>query len=359
MRYFLPMFIMMLGMANLVLSQQKAPRIVFDQKQYNFGNIKEDGGQVSHSFSFVNQGSEPLIINKVNATCGCTTPEWTREPVKPGGEGRIRATFDPRRRPGKFNKSVTVHTNASNGTVLLRIQGKVLPRKRTVQERYPRKMGSLRLKSHHLSFARIKHNQVHKDSLAIINSSDRPLRLDFERVPEHIDLKMKPEQLQPGQEAHIYGTYDPTRIDDWGFRMDRVRVKVNGEHSRHNDLVVSAKIMEDFSGLTARERKNAPHVSFESTTHDFGDVDRQAQVEHVFRFKNTGNKPLKIRKIRATCGCTTIKPEKTVIPPDKSSSFKAILNVGRRKGQLHKSIYFISNDPENSNKRLGLKAKVQ
>ena len=359
MRRLLPMLIMMLGIANLVFAQQKAPRIVFDQKVHDFGTIKEDGGQVTHSFSFVNQGGEPLIINKVNATCGCTTPDWTRQPVKPGGEGYIRATFDPRRRPGKFNKSVIVHTNASNGTVLLRIHGKVLPRERTIQERYPRKMGALRLKSHHLAFARIKHSQVHEDSLAIVNTSDQPIRLDFERVPKHISLAVKPDVLQAGEQAHLYGTYDPGKIDDWGFRMDRVRVKVNGAHIPHNYLVVSAKIMEDFSGLTARERENAPHVSFESTTHDFGSVDRRAQVEHVFRFKNTGKNPLKIRKIRATCGCTTIRPEKTVIPPGERSSFKAILNVGTRKGQLHKSIYFISNDPQNSNLRLSLKARVQ
>ncbi|MBS3807233.1 MAG: DUF1573 domain-containing protein, partial [Bacteroidales bacterium] len=345
MKRFLPILIMILGMATAVSAQQKKPKIVFDQKIHNFGTIREDGGKVTHSFTFVNQGGEPLIINRVKANCGCTTPAWTREPVKPGGKGFVRATFDPRRRPGTFNKSVVVHTNASKGKVLLRIQGKVQRRERTIEEKYPRKMGSLRLKSHHLAFARIKHTRVQRDSLGIVNVSGQPIRISFERVPQHIDLSTRPEVLQPGQKGHIHGTYDPTRINDWGFRMDRVRIKVNAQNVPHNHLVVSAKIMEDFSGLTARERKNAPHVSFENTSHDFGKVEKGGRVEHVFRFTNTGQRPLKIRKIRATCGCTTVKPEKTVIPSGETSSFKAILSVGSRKGQLHKSIYFISNDP--------------
>jgi len=279
--------------------------------------------------------------------------------VKPGGKGFVRATFDPRKRPGTFNKSVIVHSNASNGTKLLRIQGKVQRRKRTIQEKYPRKMGSLRLKSHHLSFARIKHKQLQRDSLGIVNASNEPMRISFERVPKHITLSTRPQVLQPGEKGYIHGSYDPNQINDWGFRMDRARLQVNGQGVPHNYLVVSAKIMEDFSSLTARERKNAPHVSFEKTSHDFGKVKKGSRVEHVFRFTNTGKRPLKIRKIRATCGCTTIHPEKHVIPAGETSSFKAILSVGSRKGQQHKSIYFISNDPENSNIRLSLKAKVQ
>jgi len=359
MRRFLPIFIMILVMATGVSAQQKTPKIVFDKKIHNFGTIQEEGGKVSCSFSFVNQGGEPLVINRVNATCGCTTPAWTRKPVQPGGKGFVRATFDPRRRPGNFNKSVIVHTNASNGTVLLRIQGKVQRRERTIQEKFPRQMGSLRLKSHHLAFARIKHTQVQRDSLAIVNTSDQPMRINFERVPKHITLTTRPEVLQPGEQGYIHGKYDPTKINDWGFRMDRARIRVDGQNVPHNYLVVSAKIMEDFSGLSASQKNKAPQVSFESRSHDFGKVEKGGRVEHVFRFKNTGKRPLKIRKIRATCGCTTVRPEKKVIPSGETGSFKAILSVGSRKGQLHKSIYFISNDPENSNIRLSLKAKVQ
>jgi len=277
----------------------------------------------------------------------------------PGSKGFISVTFDPRRRPGAFNKTVIVRSNASNGVVILKIKGKVLRKERTLAEKYPRQMGGLRLKSHHLAFVEVKHNQKDRDSLAVANTSGKPVKVSFDRVPGHIRLVARPEILQPGEEGFIVGEYDPARIDDWGFRMDRVHIKVNGEKVSHNNLVLSARIVEDFSDLSARERENAPHVEFETTAHDFGRVDAGSSVRQVFHFRNTGKRDLIIRKIRATCGCTTIMPDKKVIKAGETGSFKAILSVGTRKGRLHKSIYFISNDPDNQNIRLSLKAQVE
>ena len=340
-------------------AQEKKPKIVFDKTVHDFGEIKEDGGKVTHRFDFTNQGGDPLIVNRVDASCGCTSPSWTGKPVMSGSQGYIGATFDPRRRPGPFNKTVIVRSNASNGVVILKIKGEVLRKERTLAEKYPRQMGELRLKSHHLAFVEVKHNHKDRDSLGVVNVSGEPVTVGFDRMPDHIRLSTRPGVLQPGEEGFIVGEYDPSRIDDWGFRMDRVRVRVNGEEVSHNNLVLSARIVEDFSELSERERQNAPHVEFAKTTHNFGRVNAGSRVHQVFHFRNTGKSDLIVRKIRATCGCTTIMPDKKMIKAGESGSFKAILSVGTRKGSLHKSIYFISNDPDNPNIRLSLKARVE
>ena len=350
---------MILMLVLPVQAQQKEPKIVFDKTTHSFGKIKETGGNVTHKFSFTNTGAKPLIINEVRASCGCTTPSFTKQPILPGKKGYLSVTFDPRRRPGSFNKSILVRSNASNGTEILRIKGDVVPRKRSLSDRYPRQMGDLRLKSHHLAFVKVKHNSVEHDSLGIVNASDQKMKVSFSGVPDHIDLQTNPKVMNPGEESYIYGTYDPTKINDWGFRMDRVRVKVNGKNVSHNTLVISAKIIEDFSHLSEEERANAPNVKFDRTTFNFGTAGQNSKVEHVFHFKNTGKRDLKIRKIRSTCGCTTVKPDKTVIGPGESSSFKAVFHTGNRQGYQHKSIYFISNDPDNSNLRLNIKGKVE
>ncbi|MCF8335857.1 MAG: DUF1573 domain-containing protein, partial [Bacteroidales bacterium] len=234
-----------------------------------------------------------------------------------------------------------------------------LPRERTLADRYPRQMGDLRLKSHHLAFVKVKHTGVKHDSLAIVNDSDQKMSLSFSGVPEHIELYTKPKVLKPGEESFIYGKYDPAKINDWGFRMDRVKIKVNGNDVPNNTFVISAKIIEDFSGLSKEERENAPNVEFEETTYNFGTARQNSKIEYVFRFKNTGKSNLKIRKLRSTCGCTTAELDKKVIAPGESSSFKAIFHTGEREGHQHKSIYFISNDPDNSNLRLNIKGKVE
>ena len=96
----------------------------FDAQTFDFGKIKQ-GTPVTHEFKFTNSGSVPMIITNVQASCGCTTPAWTKEPIAPGGEGFIKATYNAAA-VGAFNKTVTVTANVENGFVQLAIKGEVL-----------------------------------------------------------------------------------------------------------------------------------------------------------------------------------------------------------------------------------------
>ena len=339
-------------------TQEKDAKIIFNREVHDFGKVKEDGGTVSYKFEFSNSGGSPLVINDVKASCGCTTPEWTKKPVMPGKKGYVNVTFNPSNRPGNFNKSIVVRSNGVKAVTVLRIKGEVLPKKRTIEDRYPNKIGGLRLKSKHLPFVTVKHTTPKIDSLPIINTSDGILKITFAGVPDYLEIKTKPESLKPGEKGWIRAKMNPQEINDWGFIIDRFNIKVNGKNVNNNRFTVTAKIVEDFSKLTPEERKNAPMVNFEKTVYDFGSAKQNSKVMHTFKFKNTGKRDLKIRKIRATCGCTTVEPSKSVIPPGESGSFKAIFRTGSRNGQQRKLIYFISNDPENSTVRLTFKGKV-
>ena len=81
---------------------QAQPKIVFDQITHDFGSFKESAGLQTYSFEFTNKGNAPLILNAVNASCGCTSPEWTRQPVVPNATGMIKVTYNPANRPGSF-----------------------------------------------------------------------------------------------------------------------------------------------------------------------------------------------------------------------------------------------------------------
>src|SRR5688572_5343578 len=73
----------------------------FEKEVHDFGSIKE-GEQATYTFKFTNIGKEPLVISNVQASCGCTTPNWTKEPVKPGESGTVIATYNSKGRPGNF-----------------------------------------------------------------------------------------------------------------------------------------------------------------------------------------------------------------------------------------------------------------
>jgi hypothetical protein len=105
---------------------QNASGITFGTTVHDFGTFNEEQGNVTYTFEFTNTGTSDLIVQNVNASCGCTTPNWTKTPVKPGEKGVVDATYNPTNRPGAFTKTITVNTNAGN--VTLTIKGEVIPK---------------------------------------------------------------------------------------------------------------------------------------------------------------------------------------------------------------------------------------
>lgn len=103
---------------------QKPAEIRFDKLTHNFGTFSEKNPVVSCEFIFSNIGEQPLVINQAVASCGCTVPEYTKEPVKPGEKGVIKVTYNGTGKfPGHFKKSITVRTNGAVEQTRLYIEG--------------------------------------------------------------------------------------------------------------------------------------------------------------------------------------------------------------------------------------------
>jgi len=101
--------------------------IQFKTDKHDFKSFKE-GEQKSFVFEFTNTGKAPVVISNVQPTCGCTTPEWTREPIMPGKTGKVTASYNSAGRPGNFNKTITVVNNGERSQIILTIQGSVIPK---------------------------------------------------------------------------------------------------------------------------------------------------------------------------------------------------------------------------------------
>jgi hypothetical protein len=101
------------------------PEITFAKTEHDFGRLIQ-GEQVVYVFRFTNTGNSDLLISKVSASCGCTASKYTREPVKPGKEGKIEVTFDSNGQRGIQNKTITVLTNGRPQTTVLRIKAQVV-----------------------------------------------------------------------------------------------------------------------------------------------------------------------------------------------------------------------------------------
>jgi hypothetical protein len=101
------------------------PAFSFSEDLHDFGTIK-DGDVVEHVFSFVNNGEAPLIISDAKGSCGCTVPEWPKEPIPVGGTGELKVKFNSKNKPGVQNKTVTITANTWPATQRLRIKANVL-----------------------------------------------------------------------------------------------------------------------------------------------------------------------------------------------------------------------------------------
>ncbi|WP_345235652.1 DUF1573 domain-containing protein [Hymenobacter saemangeumensis] len=100
------------------------PAITFEESKYDFGEIAQ-GGVVTHVFKFKNTGSAPLIISNIGVSCGCTTPEWTKDPIMPGKSGTITANFNTAGKMGMQNKVLTIESNATGGNTTVALVGNV------------------------------------------------------------------------------------------------------------------------------------------------------------------------------------------------------------------------------------------
>lgn len=92
--------------------------------EHDFGKIKQ-GIPVVHEFTFINKGQAPLVISTVQASCGCTVTSYTKDPIAPGGEGFVKATYNAASL-GQFTKTVTVNANTEDGVAKLTIKGEVV-----------------------------------------------------------------------------------------------------------------------------------------------------------------------------------------------------------------------------------------
>lgn len=98
--------------------------IAFEHTDFDFG-VVDDGEKVRHTYKFKNTGNEPLIITSAKGSCGCTVPQWPKDPIPPGGSGQIDVEFDSKGKPGKQTKRVTVTANTVPAQTFLNITGTV------------------------------------------------------------------------------------------------------------------------------------------------------------------------------------------------------------------------------------------
>lgn len=101
------------------------PVLSFNELTYDFGKITQ-GEKVSHAFGFKNTGGTALVISSAQGSCGCTVPQFPREPIAPGAGGKIDVTFNSEGKAGKVEKTITVVTNCEPNTLVISVKAEII-----------------------------------------------------------------------------------------------------------------------------------------------------------------------------------------------------------------------------------------
>ena len=342
--------------AVAMMAQQ--PVITFEKTEHDFGRIHEEDGRVSVVFNFKNEGMAPLVLSNVRASCGCTTPTWTREPVEPGQTGSITVTYNPNGRPGRFQKTVTITSNATEATTRVFIKGEVIPKPAKPVNRYTVAVGAINMKTLTLDLGTIKKGETKAGELEYANLTQEDHQVELATNAAYESYLVSQVTL-PTVKANETGKFqfslNTAAANIYGPKEWKAYVVVDGkkELTETYMIVIKANIVEDFSNMTVEDKQQAPIIEA-LEAYDLGHI--QAGKVHKFSFpiKNTGVNPLEIRRVYSTDAALTIKPVKAIKSGKKGAVVVDINTKNMTPGQYSREVVIISNDYQHSIKKVTL-----
>lgn len=315
----------------------------------DFGAFKEDDGKVTCTFRFVNEGPDPVTIRAARASCGCTTPSFTKTPVEPGDTGEIRAAFNPIGRPGRFSKSITVDIAGAGAgpRQSLTVKGVVIGSSNTLRSRYPVEAGPLKLRTAQVPFGTVLKGKAKSAFVEVYNSSSEPVVPLWENTPRYIRIAASQDTIPPGEQVVYSLVLTPTETALYGILTDSINLSAPGSDPLRLDL--TAILEEDFSTLTPGQRRNAPvlslpldRVNFDRFPADGGPQTRTMEIS------NTGKSDLLVRRIYTTDPGVEVSVSSDKIKKGKTAAVTVTVDPARLPApMLNARIQLITNDPDN------------
>lgn len=346
--------------AVAMMAQQ--PVITFEKTEHDFGKINEADGRVSTVFEFKNEGMAPLILSNVRASCGCTTPTWTKEPIEPGKTGTITVTYNPNGRPGRFQKTVTITSNASEATKRVYIKGEVIPKAAKPANKYTISVGALSMKSKTLDLGTIKKGESKSGDLEYANltKEDHHVELATNAADAFLISQVTLADVKADQTGKFVFAIDSKNPKLYGPQEAYAFVVIDGkkEIDEAHKLTIKANVVEDFSGLTVEQKQQAPIIEVPAE-YNAGKVVKGKNLKFSFPIKNIGANPLEIRRVYAADKALNVKQPKAVKSGKKSNVSVEINTKNMTPGAYGREVVVITNDYLNPIKRVKINFVVE
>lgn len=316
----------------------------FNSTVYDFGQILLSDGPVSCKFKATNVSGGDVVIQSVATSCGCTSVKWDHNPIAPGCTTEISATYTNDEGPYSFDKTLTVKVLGEDKPILLHLRGLSQNALKPDLEIYTYIYnGVIGFANDKFKCPNLEQGGSRGDQTTVANLSDKPVKVAFTDVTDGLSLEVSPNPIPAKGHATLYYTVT-SRPAKWGRNLYYAQPVTNGQTS-DKKITVEAFTTENFSGLTAQQKKQGSRPVFAQSTFSFGHKKQGAKLTASFVCENKGAAPLVIHKIDSDYSGAVPGKLPTIAPGANSTLSISLDTSSLPKGEALVIITLTTNSP--------------
>lgn len=322
--------------------------IVWLEKEYDFGLMKEEAGPKTGYVRLVNTGPDEAVITGARPSCGCTGVAYNEDPIAPGDTVKFSFTYDPLGRPGRFEKSIRVYIGDFD-MATIKIRGNVLGTPESLSSLYPIEAGPLRLSERLLPAGDVTYGSTRHFFINGYNQTADTIRPRWECPDPALSVSASSEEIGPGDIVTFSFYFNSREKTEMGPVEIPVTISSdNKKDSPETEVVFTAKVIPDFSRMTPEEVKDAPKCYLAPHTIDLGSLSSSTKnpVKFKFAIRNEGKTEMRVMRVFSQSQAIRISRYPATIKPEKSADSEGSLNINKLPpGPFNIKIEVLTNDP--------------
>ncbi len=313
---------------------------------FNYGVIKEIEGPATGIIKGVNVGDTPVMINRVRPSCGCTTADYTRDPIAPGDTAFVSVAYNPIGRPGRFHKTVKIYSGEENALTTIDLVGAVIGTPETLHSSYPIVAGPSRLSENKVDLGKVRFGTSRHYFLTIYNQTPQGITPHWINDNKEIDVDLAEKTIAPGDFSTMSIYLNSRAQNELGEKKYKIIFYPDQGQQDPIEINVFADIEPDLSGLTKEQIDNAPRCSVTPRLLEIGNLTDNQPVKFKFKITNEGKSPMRVSKVAGRDESVTIKKIPLTLKPGKYGECEGVILTSRlNTGVIRIPLDIFTDDP--------------
>ncbi len=349
--------IIILLTALSLTSAVSAQKIIVNKGEVDCGKVLFQH-PVTAQFELRNKGSRHLVLNNVEASCGCTTVDYPKDEISGNGRFVISAVYDAEVL-GHFEKEVTVYSNGSDKPIYLVMKGEVVTEIRDFSSTYPIDMGPFRLDKNDVEFDNVNRGDRPIQQIQVMNTSNRNYSPTVMHLPAYLKAEAIPTVISPDHSGVVLLSLDSKLLRDYGLTQTSLYMaRYPGDKVNDSTAInVSAVLLPDFKSLTNAQRASAPEIKLSETTLELGSFNDKEKINGQIDIYNNGKSNLNISSLQMFTSGLDVTLGKRTLAPGESTKLKVTAHREIKDDNRSPRVLMITNDPANGKVVIIIKVK--